>query len=371
MRIGLAIYGDIDQRSGGYLYDRMLVQHLERRGHQVRVISLPKRSYLGCLFQNFSSSVYGELRRSKLDILLQDELCHPSLFLLNARLRGQVKFPIISIVHMLRSNPSQRSLLRWLYSWVETRYLNSVNGFIFNSKHTKKLVDSKVANRKPYAVATPGGDRFGSSISAREIRVRAKRSGPLHVLLLGNLTRNKSAHVLISALSKLELGSVYMTLAGRDDVELIYTRTLRRQILRAGIDGWVHFAGHLEGKLLEATLSTVQILVMPSSYEGFGISYLEGMRFGLPAIGARAGGSDEIIRHGKNGYLIRVGDADELAALLKRLNFNRYLLAQLSLNAQKTFHSFPTWKESMERIHTFLSRYNESSSLVNSPRRKK
>jgi glycosyltransferase involved in cell wall biosynthesis len=349
----------------------MLMQQLQRRGHQVKVISLPKRGYFGSLIQNFASSIYGELLNSKIDILLQDELCHSSLFLLNTRLRGRVTYPIISIVHMLRSNPSLRSPLRWLFSWVESKYLGSVDGLIFNSKHTKKLVDSTVGGRRPYVIATPGGDRFRSNTSTREIRARAKRSGPLHVLFLGNLTRNKSAHVLIAALTKLELGSVYVTLAGRDDVEPGYTRFLKSQIRRAEVDEWVHFAGHLEGELLEATLRTAQILVVPSSYEGFGISYLEGMSFGLPAIGSRSGGTEEIIRHGKNGYLIRVGDSEELTALLKRLHLNREMLTKLSINAQRTFRAFPTWRESMERIHTFLNRYNESTSPANSPRRKK
>ncbi len=54
MRLGLVVYGDIGTISGGYLYDRKLVEHLTRRGDEVVVISLPRESYLKSLGHNFS-----------------------------------------------------------------------------------------------------------------------------------------------------------------------------------------------------------------------------------------------------------------------------------------------------------------------------
>ena len=45
MRLGLLIYGSLDNISGGFLYDRRLVQHLRRGGDRVEIISLPWRGY--------------------------------------------------------------------------------------------------------------------------------------------------------------------------------------------------------------------------------------------------------------------------------------------------------------------------------------
>ena len=42
MDIGLIIYGRLDTLTGGYIYDRILVEHLRRHGHRVEVISLPR-----------------------------------------------------------------------------------------------------------------------------------------------------------------------------------------------------------------------------------------------------------------------------------------------------------------------------------------
>jgi glycosyltransferase involved in cell wall biosynthesis len=325
---------------------------------------------MGSVADNFSNRLFKKLSNLKVDILLQDELNHSSLFWINRKLRQRVSFPIISIVHMVRSNPGNSSIWKPFYRWVETKYLDSVDGFVFNSRHTKRLVES-MTKRKPNVVATPGGDRFGAKITDAEIRTRSRRPGPLSVIMLGNLTRNKGAHLLIEAAVELELDSVYVILAGRTDIEPGYVDGLRKLVVRSGLEGWVHFAGHVEGKMLEAMLATSHVLAVPSAYEGFGIAYLEGLGFGLPAIGMRAGGVGEIIQHSKNGYLIAAGDVDLMARTLKRLHEDRQLLARMSLSARRNFHSFPTWKESMESIHKFLNSYNQTSPLINSPRRKK
>ena len=92
------------------------------------------------------------LRAADVDVLLQDELNHPSLFGVNRRLRGRVRYPIVSIVHHLRSSEEHPPLLRRLYRQVESLYLNSVDAFIYNS-HT-----TRASRRRPPA-ATPAAHR--------------------------------------------------------------------------------------------------------------------------------------------------------------------------------------------------------------------
>ena len=88
MRIGLLIYGSLETVSGGYLYDRKLVEYLRRRRVEVEIVSLPWVGYGRSLFHNFSPPLYRQLHDAPYDLLLQDELNHPSLFLLNRWLSG-------------------------------------------------------------------------------------------------------------------------------------------------------------------------------------------------------------------------------------------------------------------------------------------
>jgi glycosyltransferase involved in cell wall biosynthesis len=92
--------------------------------------------------------------------------------------------------------------------------------------------------------------------------------------------------------------------------------------------------------------------VVPSSYEGFGIVYLEGMAFGLPAIAGRGGAAHEIITDGVNGFLVE--DAAALRQHLHTLHHNREQLTQMSEAAQSRFAAHPTWTASMTQIRDFL-----------------
>src|SRR5690606_31630784 len=96
------------------------------------------------------------------------------------------------------------------------------------------------------------------------------------------------------------------------------------------------------------------ILIVPSSYEGFGIVYLEGMCFGLPAIGTTAGAASEVIEDGKTGYLIEPNDSESLAKIISNLAEDRELLVKLSINAKNRYRVQPKWEETASQIRAFL-----------------
>ncbi|HEY4693708.1 MAG TPA: hypothetical protein VIH16_09740, partial [Bellilinea sp.] len=126
MRIGLVIYGSLDTLSGGYLYDRKLVEYLRSQGDAVEIVSLPVTSYAGAIAQNASRTIRQNLTDLNVDVMLQDELNHPSLFWLNGWLRPRVNYPLIGIVHHLRSSENHPGYLRSFYRAVERRYLKSL-----------------------------------------------------------------------------------------------------------------------------------------------------------------------------------------------------------------------------------------------------
>jgi glycosyltransferase involved in cell wall biosynthesis len=354
MRIGLLIYGSLETLSGGYLYDRMLVEHLLRQGDEVEVISLPWRSYLLHLGDNLSGSLLRDLAQRRIDILLQDELNHPSLFYMNHRLRKDAGYPLISIVHHLLSSESRLAWQNRLYGYVEQRYLKSVNGFIFNSQTTCRVVRSIVGDQQPGIVAHPGGDRFGDASQVDLIVARARQPGPLRIFFLGNVIPRKELHTLLEALHRLPAGFWMLTVAGSLEFDRDYVRRIENQMADLQLQEWVRFSGPLQEQALVDQFQSNHVLVVPSSYEGFGIAYLEGMAFGLPAIASTAGAAGEIITPGLDGFLISPGDSHTLASHLLRLATDRQLLLDLSLAARARFIAHPTWSQTGEAIREFL-----------------
>lgn len=358
MRIGLLIYDSLDTISGGYLYNKKLVAHLRAHGHRVDVISLRQRGYWGNLTDNGRYRLLCWLAEFELDILVQDELNHPSLVWLNKQLRTSVSYPIVSLIHLLKVTDTTQRLAKLFYGRIERSYLRSLDGMIFTSQTTRRTVADMFNGLPPNVVALPGGDRFGATVDIPELTQRAIR-GNLRLLYVGNIIARKGLHTVIEALA--QTTSAELWVAGDASVDAGYTQKLYQLIERLGLFGRVHFLDTLHGDALADQYRQAHLLVMPSRYESFGIVYMEGMGFGLPAIGTTRGAAHELISHEENGFLIPVDDADMLASYLHLVDGDRELLTAMSTAALIRYQQHPTWEDGMTRVREFLERVATST----------
>ncbi len=401
MRVGLLIYGSLNTVSGGYLYDRMLVDTLRRHGDEVEIISLPWRTYTAHLTDNLSLTLARRLQRLRVDVLLQDELNHPSLFWVNRRLRP-LRYPIVSIVHHLRCSEQRPAWRNAVVREIERIYLHNVDGFVFNSQTTAASVRRLLAHRSADSrighgadavervvaramlrrqqparmrlsnaldfsvVAYPAGNRFGPAIGEADLIARAKRPGPLQLLFVGNIIPRKGLHTLIDALAQLPRALWQLDVVGNLQVDLGYTQQIRRKLDLLELAGQVKLLGTLSDTALSGLLANSHALVVPSSYEGFGIVYLEAMGFGLPAIASTSGAAGEIITDGENGFLTPPDNADHLAQRLKLLCLDRDLVLRMGLAARQRYLAHPTWEDSMTHVRQMLERIAACWPVINS-----
>jgi glycosyltransferase involved in cell wall biosynthesis len=354
VRIGLVVYGSLDAVSGGNLYDQKLVESLRGRSHEVEILSLSRRGYVLDLAQNLSPSLGRRLVGTPYDLLLQDELTHPSLVMLNESLRRLVAYPLVAIVHHLRSSEDRPTWQNALYRRVEKRYLESVDAFVFNSHTTRESVESLLAKKTRNVVAPPGGDRLARETSPGEVEDRARERGELRLLFVGNVIARKGLHDLVEALALLRDIPFRLEVVGSCEMEPAYAKRVHERIVELGLADRVRFHGTLTGENLAACFRDAQVLVVPSSYEGFGIVYLEAMGFGLPVIASAAGATEEIVRHEVTGFLVQPGDVRSLSLRIESLLEDRELLARLSLASLRAFDDHPGWKASLSRVGPFL-----------------
>ena len=92
---------------------------------------------------------------------------------------------------------------------------------------------------------------------------------------------------------------------------------LQELVERLGISSRVVFAGMRRD--IADVLPLVDVFVMPSLSEGFGIAIVEAMAAGLPVVASDVGGIPEIVQHGETGLLVPPGDPAALAAALHEL----------------------------------------------------
>lgn len=389
MRIGLIIYGSTETVSGGYLYDRKLVKYLRKCDTEVEIISLPWRHYTAHLLDNFSAPWKAQLRKQceGLDLLLQDELNHPSLFWINRWLRRKFSMPIITVVHHLRSSEAHGAAHLWLYRKIERAYLRTVDDFIFNSKTTKASVEALLGRSVNGIVAYPAADHVmsidkqdartspaslgrqtpaadGVAVSAMQhdfdtTKILKIDRAPLNVIAVGNVSDRKSIHTVIDALSKLPTGIATLCIAG-SLVDEPYVSRLKDQIEGLDLTAHIDFLGRITDEDLCSLYQRSDVLAVPS-YEGFGIVYLEAMAFGIPVIGSTAGAAHEIISHGENGFLITPHDSVQLAQHLLDIHQSPELHLRMSQAARNRYETHPTWEISMGTILQWLGAIHDSN----------
>jgi len=96
------------------------------------------------------------------------------------------------------------------------------------------------------------------------------------------------------------------------------------------------------------------LFVMPSYYESFGISVVEAMAFGLPVVGARAGGITETIEDEVNGVLVNPGDSPQLAETILQLFADNQRRRRLGQAGQaKDFGEFGPAKIARQNLEVY------------------
>ena len=355
MHIGLIIYGNLNIVSGGYLYNRKLVEYWRTQGHKVTIFSRPWRNYWRHFEDNISPAWRKLIQEANVDIWVQDELNHPSLIGINPGLK-KLSVPLVAIIHLLRATEPHSRLSTPFYRRVERRYLDQMHGLIYNSHHTADAVQNIIQRRPQHVVAYPGKDHLKQQITAAEIKSRNLSPGPLKILYVGNYIHRKGLDILLEALAKLGKNTFQLTAIGRRDLEPRFVKKIEHLIHTLGLSKRVELLGPRPMEKMAEIYHTHQLFIMPSRFEPFGIVYLEAMGAGLPVIGSTAGAGEELIAHQKSGFLVDPENGSQLAQQISFFLENRPALVEMGLAGKKIHDNHPTWDQSGLKITRFLEK---------------
>lgn len=325
--------------TGGNLYDRILVETLRDRGHEVTV-----REFAGDGSETPAAS-------TRADVIVQDELLHREFRRRNAAWKGRRPRTVALVHHLQSSEPERGEAALARLRGEERAYLRGVDGVLSPSRASVEAARKLARRELPAAVVPPGRDRLAGAAlpplpGPAEIRARAR--GPLRLAHVGNVIPRKRLLELLEGLAAVPAWT--LTVAGREDPDPAYAAAVRRRAAAPDLADRVRFRGALGPAALAGLLEDSALLAVPSTHEGFGIVYLEGFAFGLPALAAASGGAAEVVSDGETGWLIREaesgGAADRIAARLETLAADRGRLAAMGLRAAERHRSHPTWAES-------------------------
>jgi glycosyltransferase involved in cell wall biosynthesis len=146
-------------------------------------------------------------------------------------------------------------------------------------------------------------------------KVLPERSRDFWFGTVGRLSAVKNHHNLIKAFADVrrEIPEAILVIAGSGDLE----PELRRQAAAAGLEERVVFLGHRTD--IPRLLHCLDVFLLPSLREGFGLALLEAMASRLPVIASRVGGIPEIFGEENFGIMIDPNSPEQLAKAMKTM----------------------------------------------------
>jgi glycosyltransferase involved in cell wall biosynthesis len=133
--------------------------------------------------------------------------------------------------------------------------------------------------------------------------------------VLTRLDARKGLPYLLQAMAQLrsDLPDVRLLIGGAGEDR----SALEREAHSLGLMGCVEFAGAVSDSA--QFYRRLDLFVLPSLDEAFGLVVLEAMAAGLPVVGTRVGGIPELLEDGVQGRLVAPGDSQALAGAIRQL----------------------------------------------------
>ena len=333
-----AIPGDLKSTTGGYAYDRRVMETLPAFG--VNVTHLP----LAASFPNPTPADIKQADRSiaglpQNAVLLLDGLAfgafpQKSLACGGRRLIALVHHPL----YLETGLPHARKVE---LKESEQRALERADHVVVTSRATARiLADELGVSRGKITVAEPGTDPAQ----------RATGTGsPLHLLAVGAVSPRKNYESLIEALSPLTEIDWKLTIAGALDRHPAAVDALRDKIASEGLSDRVTLSGKVVPATLDRFYDSTDLFVSASLFEGYGMVIAEAMARGLPIV-TTTGGAAADTAHSSAAIHVQPGNTAEMSAALRRALLDKKLRDGLADAAWEIGRTLPTWHETARRI---------------------
>lgn len=117
-------------------------------------------------------------------------------------------------------------------------------------------------------------------------------------------------------------------------------KEMEKQSVELGVSDYIEWKGRTEQSKLQECYDQIDILLMPSRSEGFGLTAIEGMARGCVPVVSDTGGLPEVVQNNVSGLLHKTEDIKDLADKIVSLCKNRKMLDFLSKNAVERANMF-------------------------------
>ncbi|MGE0804477.1 MAG: glycosyltransferase family 4 protein [Burkholderiaceae bacterium] len=348
--IEFLVPGDPETLTGGYLYDRRIVDGLRAQGRDVRVHRLPDAfPAVDASASRASAAAFDALPDGCIAVV--DGLAFGALPELAARHAARLRW--VALVHhplALETGLGPEQAQRLADS--ERRALASARRVIATSAATARLLAAD------YAVPADRIDVVEPGTDAAPL-ARAGRLAPgertLRLLCVATLTPRKGHRDLFEALAPLRGRDWRLHCIGSATRDAATAAALHARLRQLHLTDRVVLTGELSAARLAEHYRGADVFVLASLFEGYGMAFAEALAHGLPIVGTRAGAAAETVPRDA-GLMVAPGDVAALSAALARVLDDAVVRAGLADAARAHRARLPDWPASAAAFLQSLDR---------------
>jgi glycosyltransferase involved in cell wall biosynthesis len=327
-------------------------KYLEEKGIQLFYFDKGKYSFANV------SAIVDLVRRQKIDLLHLHGYSAANFGRLAAR---KIGIPAVMHEHAVLKVLPHQYVMDWLLrnkTDVAVGVSKSVRAFLMRGRSVPAHKTCVIGN----------GVNINNFITADSAKVQAFRQR----------FGIESRHKLIGTVARLheEKGNRFFVMAAPQVLRefpdarfiIVGDGPLRKELEKLAEDldlrGKLHFAGFVSD--VAVALAAIDIAVMASLREGFGIALIEAMAAGKPVVATSVGGMREIVQHEENGLLVPPANGTAMAAALVRLLKDSAFSRQLGEAARQRSKAFSIEHnvEALEKLYMEILRNERKAANV-------
>lgn len=342
-----AIPGDLRTLTGGYLYERRLLEGLRAAGRDVWHLRLPA---------SFPDPSPAQMRRAVAQLaalppdrpLILDGLVFASI---NTDGLARVAAPVVAMIHhpLALESGLAPARARHLFE-TERDNLRLARHVVVPSPHTRDILTGRYdAPPSKITIARPGVPPAAGP---------PRPTSPPLILSVGIQHPRKGHDILIAALEKIRDLDWRAVIVGRA-WDRDHAAQLQDMALQSGLGPRLRLAGQIPAARLSGLYRAATVFALATRYEGYGIVFGEALRHGLPIVACATGAVPETVP-APAGLLVPPEDAPGFAAALRRMLEDDGLRRSCATASARAGADLPGWEDTAAIMGRVLDRLGAS-----------